>query len=462
MLDSNGKHGVKAVEAYRANVFLIDSEIQNQRMDGVLATGINNLIMWKVSSSFNRADGVDVRNVATNAIALVSTFSGNYDDGFDSKHGAKNTLLYLSELNDNQHNGLEVEASVNDYITVIATHFDNNGYGTTDNEKNERNGMYIEGSYKVDVVNSLAEYSKGDGYKMNNIQYLTVDNSKAAYNQADGFDLRHVNDARIYSVESYQNYLTGLRALGNGEIYIEQDSSFYENGLESQVDYRNRSGLYIQNMKTAYISETSAYDNQGDGFALLNVADVDIEYSKAERNGDDGFDIETSASVDIKYETIAADNADIGFQLKDIARLYVDDYIKAYDNGGRGFDIRDVDHVEIYKTESYKNGKDGFYTFEVQFFYVQESQAVQNGKDGFFVDNGQVHSEVIYDKVIACENHDDGMDFQEGFDDGSLWFTPEEDVFSCDNKQLDLQFDGEIDVSFGTADLVAPSDIQAT
>ncbi|KAL3909129.1 MAG: hypothetical protein SGILL_008211 [Bacillariaceae sp.] len=458
--DSNGKFGVQALEAYDANVFIIASEIKNQRNDGVKAVRINNLVTAFLKSTYNEGDGIDAYLVNHFVVLLASEFSYNYDEGIDATRPEK-LLIAASEAKNNKHNGLEASGSSGDYINIIGSYFDNNGFGAPqgDQYKKERNGMYIEGTEKVDIWSTRAEYNKGDGYFLKTTKYVNLYDSYAAYNQADGIDLRHIHEAKLDSVNAYQNYLTGLRAVGNGEIYVEHNSNFYENGqTPASFEANNLAGINIKNMQKAYIDETSSYDNHGDGVVLKNVADVDIKYSYAERNGDDGFDIETATYVDISYETYAANNGENGFRLKDIGELKIDEDVKSYGNHGRGFDLRDVDHAEIYKTKSYNNGKDGFYALEVQYFSVQESESVNNEKDGFFMDNGNINAQVNFHNVIACNNHDDGMDFQEGFDDGTLFFDPSDQIFSCDNRQLDLQFDGVIDVNIGsTSDLVGPT-----
>jgi hypothetical protein len=453
-VDSNGKHGVNALEAYNANLYIIESEIKNQRNDGIKALRIQNLYVSYVNSSSNKGDGVDMYDMNF-AMVLESQFYNNVDEGIDATR-ILDFLVALSEAKDNLNNGLEIIASSQDYVNIIDSYFDSNGFGTK--KTKERNGVYIEGPHEVDILRTRAEYNNGDGVFLQNAQRLAVDSSYAAYNGADGFDLRHMTDANFYSVESYENNLAGLRAVGNGEIYIEQQSKFYQNGKDSRHEYHDRAGVTIKNMRKVYIDETDSYDNSGDGFVVLNVADVDIQHSKSERNENDGFNIATSANVEIKYETAAANNGDAGIRLKDIDYLKFDEHVKAYENRGRGFDLRDIGHADVYKTDSYKNGNDGFYAFEVQYFNVQESDAVENGKDGFFIDNGNVHTEVNFNDVVACNNLDDGMDFQEGFDEGTLLFDPSDGVFACFNHELDLQFDGVIDVNIGgTFDLVAPA-----
>jgi Right handed beta helix region len=453
-VDPNGTYGLRAINAYNANIWLEDSKIQYQRKDGVLATHISNLVMSHDDISYNKWDGVDARNVANYVVGLASYFNDNGDDGFDTKR-IKNFVFAFNEANRNKKNGLEIVATRDAYLGIFHSHLDNNGFGTREDQNDNQNGLFIEGPNTVDMTQVFAQYNKGDGVKMNNVHYLNVHDSEAAYNQADGFDLRRITRAKLYKVQAYQNKLTGVRAFANGELYVEDDSNFFENGLDSRFESKNRSGLSVVNTKKAFISGTTSYKNGGYGFFTNNVPELYIEYTKAYENHDDGFDIETSANVEIKYDTVSSNNKANGFSLADISRLYFSEHVQAFYNEKRGFDIQDVDHVEVRKTDSFNNYEDGFYIAEVQYFYVEASVSARNLKDGIFVDNGKVHTEVVFNDVIACENKDDGMVFQEGFDEGALWFTPNDDVFSCDNGDLDLQFDGDFDFDFGSSDLQA-------
>ncbi|KAG7345931.1 hypothetical protein IV203_004998 [Nitzschia inconspicua] len=429
-IDPNGANGVRALQACDANIWLEGSNIQNQRKDGVSVTKIKNLIMNHNEISYNGLSGVDARNVANYVVALASYFNDNGDKGFDAKR-TKNFLFAFNEANRNQKKRV------------------------TGDDKSNKNGLYIEGPNKVEIVDVYAQYNHGDGFNMNNVHYLMVRNSYAAYNKADGFDLRRITNAKIYKVDAYQNYLAGLRSFANGELYVEDSSVFYENGLDTSVASKDRSGLFVAKTKKAFISETSSYKNGGYGYFVYDVSELYIEYTKAYENYDDGFDIETSAEVEILNDTTSVNNQGNGFTLTDIARLYISEHIQASYNENRGFDIQDVGHVEIRATDSFKNKADGFYLSAVQYISAEGSVSAHNGKDGIFIENGKVPTEVVYDDVVACENGDDGMVFQGGFDDESFWFTPKYDVFSCDNHDLDLQFDGIVDVSFVSSDSAA-------
>jgi nitrous oxidase accessory protein NosD len=454
--DSNGTYGVRAIQAYDANLWIEASKIQNQRKDGVLVTQIKSLIMSHVDISYNGWDGVDARNVANYVVALASYFNDNGDEGFDTKR-IKNFLLATSEANRNKRNGLEIVATSDAYVGIFDCHFDNNGLGTADNEDPNQSGALIEGPDKVEIAKSYAQYNKGDGYNLRNVHFLTVTESYASYNEADGFDLRRITEAKLFKVNSFQNYLTGVRYTASGELYVEDNSSFYENGQDTLLTSRDRSGLTVINTKKVFILESSSYQNGGYGFFTDAVSEIYIEYTQAYDNHDDGFNITTSTDVDIKYDTASSNNKGDGFALRDITRLSISEHVKAFLNEFRGFDIQDVDRVEIRKTDSFKNLEDGFYVFAVQYLHLEESFGAHNRKDGFFVDNGNVHAEVVYKNVVACENQDDGMVFQDGIDERSFWFTPNNDVFSCDNYDLDLQFDGVFDVSFGPSDVVEES-----
>lgn len=460
-VDPNGAYGLRAINAYTANIWLEASNIQKQRKDGVLAKGVNNLILSHDIVSANKRDGVDVRNVAKYVVALESNFNENGDEGFDTKR-VRNFLFAYSEASRNHANGLEVTATCKANVGLFYSRLDENGVGTAENEDDKQNGLLLEGPKKVEMVQMYAKANKGDGFKMNNVYFLDVKDSQAVQNEADGFDLRHITSTKLYQVTANENYLTGVRSSGNGELYVEDNSEFYQNGVDARFDSKQRSGILISNTKKAFISETSSYKNGGYGFFTNNVPEIYIEYTKAYENHDDGFDIETSADVDIQYETISYNNKANGFTLTDVTQLTINDHVKASYNAKRGFDIQDVDHVKVYKTDSIYNDEDGFYVSAVQYFYAEGSVSAYNGKDGIFVDNGKVHTEVEYNDVIACENKDDGMVFQEGFDDGSFWFTPNYDVISCFNHDLDLQFDGIIDVTFGSSDFVASEPGPAT
>jgi hypothetical protein len=458
--DPNGTYGVRAINARDANLWIEVSKIQNQRKEGVLATQIKSLIMSHVDISYNGWDGVDARNVANYVIALASFFNDNGDEGFDTKR-IKNFLFAASEANRNKRNGLAIVATSHAYVGIFDSHFDNNGLDTAEDEDNNQNGVFIEGPNKVEIATSYAQYNKGDGYNLNNIHFSTVTQSYASYNEADGFDLRRISEAKLSNVNSFQNYLAGVRSIANGELYVEDSSSFYENGQDTRFKSRDRSGLAVINTKKLFIRETLSFQNVGYGVFADAVPEVYVEYTQAYENHDDGFDIATATDVDIKYETTSSKNKGNGFSLNDITRLSIAENVKAFQNDLRGFDIQDVDHVEIHKTDSFKNLEDGFYVSAVQYLYVEESFGSRNGKDGFVVNNGNVHAEVVYSNVVACENQDDGMVFQDGIDDGSFWFTPNNDVISCQNHDLDLQFDGVFDVSFGPSD-VQESDVQTT
>ena len=127
-IDSNGKFGVQALEAYDANVFIIESTIKNQRNDGVKAVRINNLITAYLNSNDNKGDGIDAYLVNHLVILLESTFNNNNDEGIDVTR-AENLLIYASEANDNKRNGLEASGSSGDYINIIGSYFDKNGFG---------------------------------------------------------------------------------------------------------------------------------------------------------------------------------------------------------------------------------------------------------------------------------------------------------------------------------------------
>ena len=216
-------------------------------------------------------------------------------------------------------------------------------------------GMKIDttsGSGTITIKNGMFQDNVGDGLVLDSNKTVTLKTVDASYNSGNGamLDTCQYDDGLGY-------------CLGSGAITLDSPTSAGWYGANYFLGYSG-TGLKISAGSTIKLTNTSAYDNLGNGLEINNA----------------------NSNITVLMRTT----------LTNFSNVY-------RSNGGSGIKINTGGKILIYDTDADSNDGSGFDLTSGSVIYLYNVDASDNGYDGILIDNSNTNS------TIAIRNNVRGI-----------------------------------------------------
>lgn len=266
--------------------------------------------------------------------------------------------------------------TLNDALHANETSFDNPGLSVDTTS----------GSGSITIYNGMFQDNVGDGMVLDTLRKIYLKTVDASYNSGNGAVLDNCQ---------YDDVLG--QCLGSGSITFISPSSSGWYGANYFLG-NSGSGIVINTGSATSISNTSAYENQGNGLVLQNpytkskvaiqvklanftnvfrdnglsgvvidvLGGITIYDTEADSNGVNGFELSSGSTINLS-KVSASNNGNVGLLIQNedsAAKIILKNKIKNgqgefNDNGGNGIDITALGTIYLYNITANDNGGSG-------------------------------------------------------------------------------------------------------
>ena len=394
---------------------------------------------------------INVTNVVINDISLVlwiSNVSGvtveqstnvhvqldiHYVKGNDShaKEIAANETTYLKLQGDNLHNGIRIENT--NKVSIINSSFDNcqnSGMviinsdaidiSNTTLSDNMENGMYLESCSNTILTSISATNNQKDGIELISCNSVSLKDISVINNTQCGMNLSLCINTDLKNINATNNHYNGLvmsqcKHVRMMVMYLEKNqviglvlifSSHMR--LTNISSINNSRGMLISECEnTTMMSILSAINNQDDGMYFDLCKNTTMMNIYAISNQDNGmyFDsCENTAMMNIS----TINNQDDGVQFESCENTTLMN-IYAINNKDDGVQFESCENTTLMNIYAINNKDDGVILKSCRSTTLMSISAISNQDDGMYFDSCENTAMM---NIFTINNQDDGVQFE--------------------------------------------------
>lgn len=325
-VDDSGDNGIQTRNVN--NLLIALNNIEDSDNDGIQVNGGRNVDVKFNKVDESGSDGIDVDDVTYTRI-VGNNVDESGANGIEATN-ARSLDIGYNRVDDSYDNGVFVGDSK--YVDIKGNKVSDSGHAETtwygygdwyySSTEYVGDGIHVEGSRNVDIVNNDIENSTDDGIDVTG--------------QYEG-DEEEMQYARLS--ERRRERPDNIRIVGNnvdesGDNGIEVDNVWNLKVKHNRVDDSQNNGIVVEDVKDVTIARNRVRDSfDGDGIAVFDGENVDIRNNRVRNSGNNGILASGVEDLSITGNKVRNGN-NTGIVVYDTPFAYVgDNKVKGFYNG---------------------------------------------------------------------------------------------------------------------------------
>ena len=281
------------------------------------------------------------------------------------------------------------------------------------------NGIRIENTSKVSIINSSFDNCQNSGMVIINSDAIDISNTTLSNNMENGMYLESCSNATLTSISSTNNQQDGMNLISCSSVSLKdisvinnQDDGMLlyscENTTMMNISALNNQddGMHFYSCENTTMMNISAINNQEDGMVLHSCENTTMMNISAINNQDDGMHIhlcENTTAMNIS----AINNQEDGMVLHSCENTTMMN-ISAINNQDDGMHFYSCENTTIMNISAINNQDDGMHIHLCENTTMMNISAINNQEDGMLLHSCENTTMM---NISAINNQDDGMLF---------------------------------------------------
>ena len=305
--------------------------------------------------------------------------------------------LYMDGLQvGNLYNGIRIENT--NKVSIINSSFDNC----------QNSGMVIINSDAIDISNTTLSNNMENGMYLESCNNTTLTSISATNNQQDGMNLISCSNASLKDISVTNNTQCGM----NISLCVNIDlKNIYATGLAIYVRMtmmyvENNHGIYFESCENTTMMNISAINNQGDGMYFVLCENTTMMNISAINNQGDGIFFDACENTTMTNIS-AINNRFIGmlfFSCKNTTMMN----ISAINNQGDGMVFSPCEKTTMTNISAINNQFIGMLFFSCKNTTMMNISAINNQRQGMYFNSCENTTMM---NISAINNTEDGIEF---------------------------------------------------
>ena len=304
------------------------------------------------------------------------------------------------------------------------------------------NGIRIENTKKVSIMNSSFDNCQNSGMVIINSDAIDISNTTLSNNMENGMYLESCNNTTLTSISATNNQQDGMYLISCSSVSLKDisiiNNQWYgmyfelcENTTIINISAINsqRGGMYFYSCENTTMMNTSAINNQDKGMYFDSCENTTMMNTSAINNQDEGMYFDSCENTKM-MNTSAINNQGAGMYFDSCENTTMMN-ISAINNQFGGFFFELCENTKMMNTSTINNQDAGMYFDSCENTTMMNISAINNQFCGFFF---ELCENTKMMNTSAINNQDDGMYF------GSCENTTIMNISAINNQHGGIRF----------------------